>query len=104
MKQQIQFIEYLNPDEEHVKGETMLKRGGAGMAGQKELKYCQAHLKLLERYKDKYLVFGNYTQLSSDDGSHRVACLRWDGNRWTLIWRWVEVGFVRSALLVKALK
>lgn len=103
MNKQIQFIDYLKDSEKYVTGEEMLKRGGLDMAGKEDLEYYLAHPELLEDYKDNYLIFGGYTKLDPY-GDRRVAYLLWVGDRWILSWRWLESGFSRRALLVRARK
>lgn len=99
----IKFIDYLKPEETYVVGEEMLRRGGDEMTGKEDLEYYQAHPDLLKNYKDKFLIFGGYSKLDSND-SRDVASLRWVGDRWILFWDWLGRGFYRDALLVRARK
>lgn len=103
MTNKIQFIDFFKDGEDYINGEEMLKRCDKDMAGKEDLEYYQAHPKLLEDYKDKYLIFGNYTKLDSDRNRY-VAYLYWDGGLWDLRWLWLGNAFHRDDLVVGARK
>lgn len=100
-------FDYLQFTDTYISGDEMLKKAKEldATSGKEECEYLLEHQDLIpKKYRgDKYLVFPEYTKLSSV-GYRGVACLYWDGSTWVLYWHWLVLDFDSHGLVVRARK
>lgn len=88
----LELISILKPGEQYIGGEEAVRRARTDLHSnldQRQAEYLLEHQhEIPEEFRKYYLVFTG-TIWRSPGGYRSVSCLRWDGWKWFLYFRWL---------------
>lgn len=102
--EELEFISFLEQGESYVGGEVMrgrAKKLGANLGLADGKRILEQEDKIPVELHGQIVIVLLGTVLTDADGVPRVACFRWNGNRWCLCWYWLDGGWDGSYRLAR---